>query len=223
MKGYFLFGFTVLMILAAAVFGVVKRGSYTDITKEENYLEKLHVAELSEQFAIKGCDKLQQELPDCPVILRVEAIGGIEHLFGADRQMVRILEIFKGDGLEKQQEIYLYSDHWRLVLFDDTKSIERGFVNIMNEGSEYLIFSTGKIDDLEDAVPIYKIYDENYITPVFCYEDRTNVIVPTGEESTYVSYAEVKNNEFFSVSEKGIRAWEQLKEQMLITYSGNQY
>lgn len=60
-----------------------------------------------------------------------------------------------------------------------------------------------------------KLYDESYIVPVFCYENLENQIVETSKENTYVSYKQVKDNEFFSCSTEGLIVWNQLKKEMV--------
>ena len=97
----------------------------------------------------------------------------------------------------------------------------RGFVNIMDTGVEYLVFLTGEVEDLSGDTQVYQLYDDALIAPVFCYESRSNEIVPTNGETTYVLYAEVKNNEFFGEDETAVEAFEQLKETMLEKYPKN--
>mgnify|MGYP007025194961 FL=1 len=65
---------------------------------------------------------------------------------------------------------------------------------------------------------MYDVYAESLFRPVFCYEDIENKIVPVGEENTYVPYKDVKENEFFCTSEEGMKAWQDLKKNMLDRY-----
>ena len=46
MKMRILAGITALVVVGAGVFGVINRQTYTDITNEKNFMEKLQVAEL---------------------------------------------------------------------------------------------------------------------------------------------------------------------------------
>ena len=48
MKLHFFRWFAVAVILSAAIFGRIKRDSYTDLRKEENYMDQLMVAEVPE-------------------------------------------------------------------------------------------------------------------------------------------------------------------------------
>lgn len=218
MKKWILFIATICVILAAAIFGIVKKESYTNITGEENYLEQLYVAEIPEKLATNACSQMLTELPKVPFVLRVQSVGETEHLFGVSRQKVVVREVYEGNELEGGQEIYIWSRHWRLSLNGDYPSIERGFVNVMNDGSEYLIFATQEIDVPDEKIPIFELYDDSMITPMFCYEEKKNVIVETSGETTYVLYRQVKGNEFFGETEEALNAWKQLKTKMLALY-----
>ena len=211
---------TMGIVAVLAVFGMVKRTTYTNLTQEENYLDQLVVAEIPDQYAISSCEELEKVLPECEIILRVKVLGELEHEFYNDKQLVLIQEVYAGEELEAGQEIYLCSDHW-LLSADSNGSIatlERGFVNILKEGDEYLVFAEKQMEDLYSTTPVYKLYDETNIVPVFCYENRTNTILPISEENSYVSYKDVRDNEFFAVTENGMRTWENLKVEMLSKY-----
>lgn len=218
MRKYFLAFFTVCVFLAAMTFGIAKKQTYTDLAKQENYLEQLQVAELTENIAEKECAVMQQSLPDAAVILRVEVTEEIEHLFQVDRQKAVIQQVYAGSGLEKGEEIYIFSDHWQLVLDGNPDSLERGFVNIMKNGTEYLIFAEDLVESGETDILSVKLYDDFYIAPVFCYEDCQNIVIPVTGDTTYVSYKDVANNEFFVASEGALQMVENLKEQMLQLY-----
>lgn len=220
MRKYFLTFFTVCVFLAVMVFGIAKKQTYTDLTKQENYLEQLQVAELTENIAEKECVTMQQSLPDAAVILRVEVMGEIEHLFQVDRQKAVIQRVYAGSGLEKGEEIYIFSDHWQLVLDGNPDSLERGFVNFMKDGTEYLIFAEDLVESGETDILSVKLYDDFYFAPVFCYEDCQNVVIPVTGDTAYVSYKDVANNEFFVASEGALQMVENLKTQMLQLYPG---
>ena len=176
---------------------------------------------LTEGIAEQECSVMSQSLPDSAIILRVEVTGEIEHLFQVDRQRAVIQEVYTGNGLEAGEEIYVFSRHWQLVIDGNPNAIERGFVNIMEVGTEYLIFAEAVSEDMETGMVSIKLYDDFYITPVFCYDDRQNKIMPISGDTTYVSYKDVMDNEFFVTSEKTLQIMETLKSQMLSLYPGN--
>lgn len=218
MRKKLLLFFTVCVYIAAMTFGIVKRQTYTDIAGQEDYLSQIAVPELPEEFAEKQCDMMSRSLPNAAIILRVEVTGEIEHLFQVDRQKIVIQEVYEGDGLEKGEEIYLFSRHWSLDVIEEPYSIERGFVNIMEVGSEYLVFAEAVMEDWETGIPAVKVYDDFMVAPVFCYEEHQNVIIPILDGSTYVSYKDVMDNEFFVTSENALKTINTLKSQMLSLY-----
>lgn len=138
--------------------------------------------------------------------------------FATSRQKVRVEEVYAGNGLQKGDEIYLTSSQWRIVVELQPSALECSFVNIMKEGKEYLVFVTEKVRTDSETLPVYRLYSNSMITPVFCYEDMENVIIPVGEGPTYVPYSQVKDNEFFSADEEGLEAWNSLKQKMLAAY-----
>lgn len=198
--------------------GVYKKPTYTDISQDDSYLESIYVAEIPENYAVSASEELSEKLPQMPVIAKVTAVGAAEHLAGASRQMVRVKTVYKGEGLEEGQLIYLTCDRWSLSLFGEPHSIERGFVNILNTGEDYLIFADEQVDGLGEKMPIYSLYDESVIAPVFSFEERSSVIVDVTGLSTYVPYYQVRENEFFAESQEALNAMETLKEKMLEIY-----
>lgn len=218
MRRKLLLFFTISVVMAAVMFGITKKQNYTDLVEQGNYLEQLQIAELTENIAENQCVAMQQRLSDAAIILRVEVIGEIEHLFQVDRQKVVIQKVYVGNGLERGEEIYLFSDHWQLILDGNTDSLERGFVNIMNIGTEYLIFADVVVENCEDGFLSVKLCDDFNIVPVFSYEEQKNVVVPITGDTTYVSYKDVMYNEFFVASEEALQIVEQLKFQMLLLY-----
>lgn len=218
MRQKLLLALIVCVYLAAMAFGIVKKQTYTDLAGQENYLELIEVAEITEDLAKIACTAMSKSLPSAPIILRVEVTGEIDHLFTVDRQRAVIRQVYAGDGLETGEEIYVFSRHWQLALGGYHDSIERGFVNVMEVGTEYLVFAEAVNEEVGTAIPSVKMYDDFFITPVFCYEERQNVIAPVTGDTTYVPYKDVKDNEFFATSEEALQIIETLKSQMLSFY-----
>lgn len=221
MRQKILLAFTVCIYIAAMALGIAKRQTYTDFVKQENYLAQLQVAELPERLAENACAAMSRSLPDSAIILRVEVTGEMEHLFHAGRQKAVIREVYAGNELEQGEEIYIISRHWQLVLNGNHDSMERGFVNIMEVGTEYLVFAEAVSKDMETGALTVKLCDDFLIAPVFCYEERQNVIMPTSGDTTGVPYAAVMDNEFFATSEETLQIIETLKSRMLSLYPGD--
>lgn len=219
MKQRFLLFLTTGVLLAVMVFGMIKRQTYTDVLKQDDYLEWLEIAELPESMADFTCSRMSREMPMAPIILRVEVTGEIDYKMHAGRQKAVIREIYAGEEPKVGEEIYLYSERWHIILNGYPDSIERGFVNILEVGTEYLVFADEVFEDWETGISVVSVYDGGFvITPVFCYEERQNVVLPTSGDTTYVPYKDVRNNEFFATSEEAMQKIVQMKKQMLSLY-----
>ena len=219
-KWTFGYGLLLLAVAAAAVFGIVKRGSYTDITNQGQFMDQLYVAELPGKLAANECRQLKRALPG-PYILCVEAQGDMEYTGYPGSQKVRVRKVWKGEGIQEGQEIALFADSWALVLREEPASAELGFTNKMKAGREYLVFAVQKAVDADTGCSAYRLYKEGVILPIFCYGPCVDKIVPTNGEHTYVPYKEVKGNEFFAADKKGLRAWKTLKSYLLEQYPAN--
>lgn len=223
MRRYLVLILAMSSILTAGIFGIMKRQTYTDLTKQEDYLMQLQVAELSEGFVEVQCADMQQNLPEAAYIIKVQVTEEIEHLFRVDRQKAVIKEIYVGSGLEQGEEVYIFSDHWKLILDGNPDSISRGFVNIMDVGAEYLVFAEDVVESPWSYALAVKLCDSFFIAPIFCYDERQNVAMPVQSDITYVPYQDVRYNEFFGVSEKTLKTMEELKKQMLSLYPADNF
>ena len=218
MKNKVLFGVTALIVLSVAILGIIKKDTYTDILNQPNYLDNISVAVLPEMIAINSCEMAREQLKKAPIVAKVEVVEEEEHLFGTTRQKVYVKKQYVGDSLVEGENIYIYADHWSMSLVAEPISIERSFVNILKVGKDYLIFLTEENKNVKLDAPLYKLYEEPIIAPVFCYEEIENVPVATSGEHTYVEYNKVRECEFFCETEKGIEAWEELKTYMIERY-----
>ena len=206
-----------IAVLAAAVWGISAKGSYTDWSSEENYLDSFDVAEMLETTCSRSCESMRDYLDDSPIIAQVTCTGDVEHLFYASQQPVTVSKVFKGGELSEGDEIYLTSSSWCLLVENNFHAIERGYVNIMKSGPEYLVFVTEQVGESND-VPVYSLNSVSIVAPVFCYEDVQNVIIPVPIENTYVPYKEVQNNEFFVTSQESLDMILALKNEFVQKY-----
>ena len=212
------FALVLLICIALSIFGLTQKSTFTDIAHDENYMQSLYVAEITEEIAELECEMLARELPNCAYILKVKAVGTVDYLYEDGRQQVEVVEVFSGDNIAVGDIVYLTSPRWGLDLYDDLKSVERGFVNILKDDYEYLVFCTSLIKSADNHLPTYQLFNESYISPVFCYAELNNIIVEPGDYGTYVPYAQVKDNEFFAASNGALEKWKALKEAMISKY-----
>lgn len=160
---------------------------------------------------------MRENLDASPVIAQVTCTGDVEHLFYVSRQPVTVSKVFKGEALSEGDEIYLTSSSWRLLVNSSFRAIERGYVNIMKPGAEYLVFITEQVGESND-VPVYSLNIVSIVAPVFCYEDSQNVILPVPSGNTYVPYKEVQDNEFFVTSQESLDMILALKDEFIQKY-----
>lgn len=216
---YRIFAIIVLGIISlAAVFGLYKKQTYTDVAKFPGYINSFAVAQLSEKMAIEECEKLEKILPESPIILKVYAVEPIEHLFKISRQKVQIDTVYTGSDLNTGDYIYITSNRWKLNTTGEPPSIERGFVNVMKEGDAYLVFLTEKMETLDnEEIPVYRIVEESVLLPVFSFDEHENTVAEIGEyqHSSYVQYEKVKDNEFFAATEGALNAMLELKQKLI--------
>ena len=187
--------FILLIVIVITVFGIFEKRTYTNIAEDKSYLDELYVAQLPENICLEETENLSVNLPQVPVIIRVSVLGDVEHIGGTSRQLVKVEDVYKGTEPAVGQDIYLTCSRWSLSLYSEPYSIERGFVNIMEVGGEYLF------------------------TPIFSYQEHENNICETGGESTYVKYNQVCENEFFATTQKGMDALVGLKKEMIEKYN----
>ena len=184
----------------------------------KTYLENIYVAQIPEDYAYSTVEILKDELPLSPNIIKVIALGEIEHFARTSRQLVKVQNVYKGTELKENQEIFITCERWSLSLYDEPYSIERGFVNMMEVGDEYLLFVEGQVDGLGEAIPVFELYGESVLAPVFSYRNHINKISSMGEESTYVLYNQVRDNEFFASTSEAMDALLELKKDLLKKY-----
>ena len=127
-------------------------------------------------------------------------------------------QVFAGEELAVGDEFYLTCVRWSVFVRSDGQAIERGFVNILREGSDYLVFLLTDSGMENRGLPLYFLNIDQFIAPVFCYEDIANTFVTPAGRTTYVPYTQVKDNEFFAASQAGLDAWSALKQEMLRKY-----
>ena len=199
--------FLAAVIIIAVIIGLVKRSTYTDITREPEYLNHFSVAELPENLAVENAALLPTELKNAPIVLQVAPVGGIEAVFKTLRQPVEIVHILKGSDLIDEtigEQIYITRASWCLF-FDD------------------MTFLEGKVELPEAQKSPTNIYYlcNTIVTPVFSYTEGEDVVIPIDTVPTYVPYAEVENNTFFAASQKSREALELLRNELTAVYQEN--
>lgn len=218
MRDRILAALTFCLLLGAFCFGQSVRSSFTNITSEPNFLNQLHAAQCPEELVMTQCARMKEILPDFPTILRVTPVEDVTFLYHSSRQKMQVQEVYKSDSLADGDLFYLTGIS--LSLGGAEKSLECHFVHPPEVGKSYLIFLEGCIETKEVDLPVYAHTEETLFPPIFCLDDfayvGSNEML---ENSTYASYATIRNSEFFTYSQTAYDAWHELKQSMLELFS----
>ncbi len=207
---------TIILVAAFGVFGHAKLATYTDITSAPDFLDTCYVAEMPTELAVLACDEMAASLPQAPFILKVTPIEEPTFFFKGWQQRVQILQVFSGDRLTTNDEIYITLDGG--MFYADDNGVDTGYVNFMRSGCNYLIFLSD-IAGTTNHMDVFRLQANWILAPVFLYGTCENVIAPVSGLSTYVPYRDVIHNEFFAVDAKGLSVFLALKEKMVDIYS----
>ena len=220
MKRTLFFLGVLLVTVGFGVFGRMFYQSHTDVTSEPGYLDNFSVAEMTEDVSEISGVEMKQSLPEAPVILRVTALAEPEPEFNLYLYPFRIEQVYKGENLEVGDEIRVGRFSRGLIVErEGGRYLEAGFVNVPKQGKEYLVFLSDYIvKDGSRLVGFFQEWEAIAPLPMFCYEDIPNTQVEVTGFSTYVSYRDVKDSEFFGTTPKSAAYWEQLKAEMLQKY-----
>lgn len=206
-----------ILVLLLGMYGLKYRGTYTDITQEENFWDDMYIAECAGFEGILR--RMESDLKNATHILRITPVSDMWYEHGKGHQTVRILQIFQGDGLHTEQEIIVTNPATNsLVLWTKEKSLQQLFVNKLKMGKEYLLFCAGSVQMPESPETTVYLLSKDGISQVFCYDEVENVILPVDPNYTYVPYASVKNNEFFAADQETLDIWEEIKQAAIAQY-----
>ena len=207
-----------VLYLAAFVYGLSKKKTYTNVTAGD--WNDLYVAELGDRFVERWANSCLEMLDPAPIVIRVKATGPMEYLGMSGRQRVSVLDVYKGN-LSEGEEFYVTTDYWVLESYEDSYALARGFVNVMDTESEYLVFLSDEKVPSKSKEVVYRIYDEDmFITSIFSFEEHENAVAAlTDPYSTYVKYGDVANNEVFCVTEEGVGLFNRTKKDIISRFA----
>lgn len=196
--------------------GIICRQSFTDISQEDKPFDNFEIGLLSENTALNIKEYAENSLENgSSYILKVTPTDKVKFSFLCYTEPVKILEIYKGDDLQIGEEIEILRNSstifWDL---NDTDCVNMGFVNLMNENEEYLVFLDKKIEDK----PVYKT-TSCLVDPIFSYTHHDNSVVNGKNNSSSIEYINVKNNEFFTADKESLEILESVKSVLIEKYS----
>lgn len=201
-----------IITIISGVIGIVCKRSYVNYTDLEYYQVGLFPDALADNIA----DRMEKVIEESEYILKVRCVGKLEFSFVLTYQPVVVEKIFKGSGLNINEEINIskYPSH----IYQNPYSINMGFVNTMEEEREYLVFLNSKTKSVEFGTEIY-ITADTIVSPVFSYDNHDNVIVDSiSDTGLFAMYSDVAENEFFVESEASLDVLMKIKNNMINKY-----
>lgn len=209
---------TTIMIIISAGIGLYNKSMYTDFNFQENPLEEVKVAILPDDLLEIQIEHLRKNLEHTSnYIVAVECMEKSLFRFHCTSQEVVVKRVFKGKGLSENDSIEIVKAGTEIFRDAGKSSVNMGFVNEMRPGKAYLVFLDRKIENTER---IYIQSDEFIIAPIFCYEDIVNIpYQPDNLDYTVTDYINVKDNEFFFMSESSYEIMRKFKADLFQRYN----
>ena len=100
--------------------------------------------------------------------------------------------------------------------------INMGYVNEMVPGKTYLIFLDRKLKTYNKKDIVYMQSQRFILAPIFCYENIVNIPKkPENEFIPCISHNQVKENEFFIMSEEANEKIALMKDKLFSKYKLN--
>ena len=215
---------SICCIVVLMVIGLINKCSYKDFNKKENVLDDFVVGILPDDIATVQIEKMNNELDECRVIVAAECVEDALFRFGCITERVRVEQVFAGDDIQPGDVIdvgrassCLFLDESMYV--DEKPLLNMGFVRWMKKGSTYLIF----IEQEKETNEEYRLFVQPQsflMAPIFEYEKtESSVLTGISSDSYENVYKDIKENEFFLMSEKTIEEMYELKNDLLARYS----
>jgi len=210
----------VVIITTSFAAGAVVRSTFESLAAMEEPLEGILVAQLEETL-LEGQKNIatgEDLVNESSYILAVECTGDLNFYYKSTTQPVRVINVFKGDDIQPGEEIEIVRSntiYFKTLDGGEYNSINIGFTNEMNVGEYYLIFIGDKINNSDN------IYGQIgfVIAHIYSYSEHYNTVAELREDdTTYVLYDDVKDNEFFLMEESENETITYIKEYLFDKY-----
>lgn len=159
-------------------------------------------------------DYFREVLRNCDYVVKAKKLHGTDVITGALSQKILIEKVYCGDSALEGETVYLMTTQ-EIIYIEDSENHENrigSFVNIMEEGDEYLVFM--------NKAPSSAAGNIFYIPEIdaVCYFNLKEIEnkIPSDKEEVY--YEEVKENEFFVADQKVLEKIITLKKEMISEY-----
>lgn len=107
-------------------------------------LTPLSVPLLPDEACSTAAQEMVEQLPDSPIIARVEATSSSMSHDGAMVQRFYVVDVYAGEGLQNGDLIWLTSSQWKLPESPTSGHLQTGYVNLPQNNWEYLVFLQGQ-------------------------------------------------------------------------------
>lgn len=215
-----------LIICGLGVFGLIKKQTYVNMvnSSDKSKIEQLYVGVASDELIDMCYDGIMTELQQTEIIAKVKVLS--EPIFASRYYYYDVVftDVYKGNEIEKGEKASLTKGSW-ITFLDNKKSdgnvgysLNLGFRNFLEQDEEYLVFIEKKADTLDESNLC--LLSDFVISPVFSYtESESSPHKSEFNDSSFVRYGDVKNEEFFCETEYGIKKLSEMKKILTETYN----
>ena len=211
-------------IVVLIIIGLITKSNYKDFNEKEDAVDDFVVGILPDDLADVQIEKMNNELDECRIIVAAECVKDALFRFGCITERVRVKQVFAGDDIRTGDIIdvgrassCLFLDESMYV--NEKPLLNMGFVRGMKKGSTYLIF----LEQEKETNEKYRLFvqPQNLLmAPIFEYgQTDSNVLNSITTDSYHNVYKNIKESEFFLMSEKTIEQMYDLKSDLLTRYS----
>lgn len=215
---------SICSMVVLIIIGLVTKSNYKDFNEKENAVDDFVVGILPDDLADVQIEKMNNELDECRIIVAAECVEEALFRFGCITERVRVKQVFAGDDIREGDVIDVGRASSCLFLeenmyVDGKPLLNIGFVRGMKKGSTYLIF----LEQEKETNEKYRLFVQPqsfFIAPIFEYgQTESKVLTSITSDSCENVYKDIKENEFFLMSEKAIEQIYDLKNNLLARYS----
>ena len=221
---------TVLLavVVFLAVFGVIKKQTYTDLFAaketllEDGVFDDFGVGLVSKNITKNIIELWRKELDEQSIIVQLEITSEPEFSPCAYGYCARVKHVFKG-GISVGSEIFLTFEGWlpflkaKELMLPVEYAINISFHDFLKKNHEYLVFIDRKLETpFRDNIYTGKGYS---IAPVFDYGETSSIPGKTiSDTSSTVLYRDIKGSEFLTDSEEAIEMLYDFKKYLVEKY-----
>ena len=182
----------------------------------------LSVPLLPDEACSTAAQEMVEQLPDSPIIARVEATSSSMSHDGAMVQRFYVVDVYAGEGLQNGDLIWLTSSQWKLPESPTSGHLQTGYVNLPQNNWEYLVFLQGPADEFQPIYeqPVYQLRDDLTLAPILCCTDW-NAEVEEGQGDT-ILYKEARWHEFCTQTQQGMDTLMEAKHQVIAQFPVNE-